>query len=54
MTGRREGIRKRLLDDLNETKGYWKQKEEALDRTLWGTRFGSGYGPAVRQFKWGT
>jgi transposase InsO family protein len=24
-------------------------KEEALDRTLWRTRFGRGYGPVVRQ-----
>jgi hypothetical protein len=24
-------------------------KEEALDRTLWKTRFGRGYGPVVRQ-----
>jgi hypothetical protein len=24
-------------------------KEEALDCTLWGTRFGRGYGPVVRQ-----
>jgi hypothetical protein len=28
---------------------YWKLKEEALDRTLWRTRFGRGYGPVVRQ-----
>jgi hypothetical protein len=31
-----------------ETKEYWKSKEEALDRTLWRTRFGRGYGPVVR------
>jgi hypothetical protein len=24
-------------------------KEEALDRTVWRTRFGSGYGPVVRE-----
>jgi hypothetical protein len=24
---------KQLLDDLNEKTGYWKLKEEALDRT---------------------
>jgi hypothetical protein len=24
-------------------------REEALDRTLWRTRFGRGYGPVVRQ-----
>ena len=31
---------------------YCKPKEEALDRPLWRTRFGSGYGPAVRQIMW--
>jgi hypothetical protein len=40
---------KRLLDDLKETREYWKLKEEALDRTLWRTRFGRGYGPVVTQ-----
>jgi hypothetical protein len=49
MTGRRGRMRKQLLDDLNETRRHWKWKEEALDRTLWRTRFGSGYGPVVRQ-----
>jgi hypothetical protein len=34
---------------LKEKKGYWKLKEEALDRNLWRTRFGRGYGPVVRQ-----
>jgi hypothetical protein len=29
-----------LLDDLKEKIGYWKLKEEALDRTLWRTHFG--------------
>jgi hypothetical protein len=49
MTGRRGRRRKQLLDDLKEKKIYWKLKEEALDRTLWRTRFGRGYGPVVRQ-----
>jgi hypothetical protein len=49
MAGRRGRRRKQLLDDLNEKKRYWKLKEEALDRTLWRTRFGRGYGPVVRQ-----
>jgi hypothetical protein len=49
MTGRREKSRKQLLDDLKEKRRYWKLKEEALDRTLWRTRFGSDYGPVVRQ-----
>jgi hypothetical protein len=49
MTGRRGRRRKQLLDDLKEKRRYCKLKEEALDRTLWRTRFGTGYGPAVRQ-----
>jgi hypothetical protein len=49
MTGRRRRRGKQLLDDIKEKKRYWKLKEEALDRTLWRTRFGRGYGPAVRQ-----
>jgi hypothetical protein len=41
--------RKQLLDDLKEKRRYGELKEEALDRTLWRTRFGRGYGPVVRQ-----
>jgi len=37
--GRRERRRRQLLDDLNETKRYWKLNEKALDSTLWGARF---------------
>jgi hypothetical protein len=37
------------LDDLKENTGYCQLKEEALDRTLWRTDFGRGYGPVVRQ-----
>jgi hypothetical protein len=48
MTGRRGRRRKQLLDDLKEKRGYWKLKEEALDHTLWRTRFGRGFGPVVR------
>jgi hypothetical protein len=49
MTGRRGGRRKKVLDDLKDKRGFWKLKEEALDRTMWRTRFGRGYGPVVRQ-----
>jgi hypothetical protein len=49
MTGRRGKRRKQLLDDLKEKRKYWKLKEEALDRTLWRTRFVRGYGRVVRQ-----
>jgi len=35
---RRRGRRcKRLLDDFKEKRGYWKLKEEALNRILWMT-----------------
>jgi hypothetical protein len=47
--GRRGRRGKWLLDDLKETRGYWKFKKEALYCTLWRTRFGRGYGPVVRQ-----
>jgi hypothetical protein len=49
MTGRRGRRRKQLLDDLKEKRRYWELKEDALDRTLWRTRFWRGYGPVVRQ-----
>jgi hypothetical protein len=47
--GRRGKRRKQLLDDLKETTGNWKLKGEALDRSMWRTRFARGYGPVVRQ-----
>jgi hypothetical protein len=40
---------KQLLDDLKEGRGYWKLKEEKLDRTVWRTRCGKGYRPVVRR-----
>jgi hypothetical protein len=49
MTGKRGRRRKQLLDGLKEKRRYWKLNEEALDRTLWRSRFGRGYGPVVRQ-----
>jgi hypothetical protein len=49
MTGRRGRRRKQLVEVFKEKKRYCKLKEEALDRTLWRTRFGRGYGPVVRQ-----
>jgi hypothetical protein len=51
VTGRREGRRKHLLDDLKKNKDYRKLKEEALDRTLWRTGFETGYSPVVKQTK---
>jgi hypothetical protein len=46
--GRRGRRREHLLDDLKEKSGYWQLKEEALDCTVWRTRFRRGYGPVVR------
>jgi hypothetical protein len=50
VTGRQGRRRKQLLDDLKETRGQFKFKEEALYRTVWGNGFGRGYGPVVRQW----
>jgi hypothetical protein len=49
MMGRRGRRHKQLLDDVKENRRYWKLKERALDRTMWRTRFGRGYGPVLRQ-----
>jgi hypothetical protein len=49
VTGRRGKRRRKLLDDLKERRGYSHLKEEALDRTVWRTRFRRGFGPVVRQ-----
>ena len=47
---RRQGRRrKKLLDDLEDRRGYYHLKEEAVDRTMWRNRFGRGFGPVVRQ-----
>ena len=42
------GGRKQLMDDLREKTGYWKLKEETLDRILLKTGFGTDYGPVTR------
>jgi hypothetical protein len=49
VTGRQGRSRRKLLDDLQERRGYFHLKEEALDRTIWRARFGRGIGPVVRQ-----
>jgi len=36
--GRRERIRKELLDEFKEKRGYWKLKGEALDGNRWSAR----------------
>ena len=53
VTGRQGRRRRKLLDDLKESRGYSHLKAEALDRTMWRARFGRGFGPVVRQTtKW--
>jgi hypothetical protein len=42
--GRRGRRRRKLLDDLEERRGYSNLKEEALDRKVWRARFGRGLG----------
>ena len=45
---RRQGRRrKKLLDELNDRRGYCELKEEAVDRTMWRNRFARGFGPVV-------
>ena len=38
MTRRRGRMRKKLLDDLKDRRGYCELREEALDRTMWRNR----------------
>ena len=49
MTERRGKQRRQLLDNLKETRCYWKLEEEVLDRPRWRIRFGTGCGAAVKQ-----
>jgi len=52
---------KQLLDKTEEMRGYWKLKEETLDRTLWRTGYGmneykygmNGYKYAMNGYKYG-
>ena len=49
VTRRRGRRRKKLLDDLQDRRGYSQLKEEALYRTMLRNRFGRGFGPVVWQ-----
>jgi hypothetical protein len=51
VTGGRGRRYQKLLDDLKKSRGYCKLKEQALDGTVWRTRFVRGYGPFARQNK---
>jgi hypothetical protein len=48
VTGRGTRRHRKLLVDLKEGRGHSHLKEEALDRTMWRARFGSGFEPLVR------
>jgi hypothetical protein len=48
--GERGGrIGRQLQNDLKEMRGSRKLKDKAVDRTVWKTRFGRGYGLVIRQ-----
>jgi hypothetical protein len=49
VTRRRGRRRRKLLDDLEERRGYSHLKGEALDRTMWRAGFGRGFRPVVKQ-----
>jgi hypothetical protein len=49
VAGRQGRICKQLLDTVKETRRYLKLKEKALERTLWRTHFGRGYGADARE-----
>ena len=49
MTGRRGRRRKQIMDDLKDTRVYWKLKAETLRRPLWRRPVGRSYGPIVRR-----
>ena len=49
VTGRQGRRCRKLLDNLKERRGYSHLKAEALDRTMWRARFGTDFGPVVRQ-----
>jgi len=40
---------RQIQDDLKEMRGNWKLKDRAVDRTVWKTCFGRGYGLVIRQ-----
>jgi hypothetical protein len=49
---RREDVEEVSWMTLRKARRYRKLKEEALDRTLWRTRFGKVCGPVVGQTMW--
>jgi hypothetical protein len=46
--GRRERRHRQLPNDLEEKRGYWELKQEALDCNVWELAL-KGYGPVLRE-----
>jgi hypothetical protein len=51
MTGKGGRRHKQLLYDLKEKRGYWKLRQEALDRTEWRNSFVLVMDLSLRQTK---
>jgi hypothetical protein len=49
VTGRQGRRDRKQLDDLKERRGYSHLREEALDRTMWTARLGTGFGAVTKQ-----
>jgi hypothetical protein len=49
VTGRRGRRGKHLVNGIKKRRRYWKLKAEALDRAVWTTGFGRGFGLFFRQ-----
>jgi hypothetical protein len=49
VTGRRGRRRRKLLDDVEERRGYSHLKEEVIDQAMWRSCYRRGFGPVVRQ-----
>jgi len=50
-TIRRGRRRRQLLDNFKERNRHWNSKGEVLDRSLWRSRFGRGFGPCRKTHK---
>jgi hypothetical protein len=49
VTGKIGRRRRKVLNFLQERRGYSSLKEEVLDRAVWRAGFERGFGPVVRQ-----
>ena len=51
MTKKRGRRSKQILDNLKETRGDWKLKQEALVGTVWRIRFGGRCGTLKTEYR---